>query len=46
MNIAPCVSLEPVIEPTVSSTAELERLGDQIAELPLISTPPVRGSSI
>jgi hypothetical protein len=33
MNIAPCVSLEPVIEPIVSSTAELERLGDQIAEL-------------
>jgi hypothetical protein len=33
MNIAPCVSLEPVIEPIVSSTTEFERLGDQIAEL-------------
>ena len=33
MNTDSCVSLAPVIAPVVGATAELERLGDQIAEL-------------
>jgi hypothetical protein len=33
MNTASCVSIAPVIEATVGATAELERLGDEIAEL-------------
>src|SRR5881628_3366695 len=33
MNTASCVSLEPIIQPTVGSAAELDRLGDEIAEL-------------
>jgi Domain of unknown function (DUF222)/HNH endonuclease len=33
MNSDSCVSLAPVIAPVVGSTAELGRLGDQIAEL-------------
>jgi hypothetical protein len=32
-NSDSCVSLAPVIAPVVGATAELERLGDQIAEL-------------
>src|SRR5438132_4536918 len=33
MNTASCVSIAPIIEPTVGTTPELERLGDDIAEL-------------
>jgi len=33
MNTASCVSIAPVIEPTVGVAADLDRLGDQIAEL-------------
>src|SRR5438270_10083010 len=33
MNTASCVSIAPIIEPTVGTTAELDRLGDEIAEL-------------
>jgi hypothetical protein len=33
MNIDSCVSLAPVIAPVVGPAADLERLGDQIAEL-------------
>ena len=33
MNAAACVSLEAVIEPVITAGAELERLGDEIAEL-------------
>jgi len=33
MNTASCVSIAPIIEPTVGTTAELDRLGDDIAEL-------------
>src|SRR3989442_14631216 len=33
MNTASCVSLEPIIRPTVGSAVELDRLGDEIAEL-------------
>ena len=33
MNTASCVSLEPIIQPTVGSPVELDRLGDEIAEL-------------
>src|SRR3989449_2770036 len=33
MNTASCVSLEPIIQPTVGSAVELDRLGDEIAEL-------------
>ena len=33
MNTAACVSLAPVIEPVITAGAELERLGDEIAEL-------------
>ena len=33
MSTDSCVSLAPVIAPVVGATAELERLGDQIAEL-------------
>src|SRR5256712_1361284 len=33
MNTASCVSLEPIIQPTVGSAAEVDRLGDEIAEL-------------
>jgi len=33
MNTASCVSIVPIIEPTVGATAGLDRLGDEIAEL-------------
>ena len=33
MSIASCVGTEPTSEPIVGSAAELDRLGDEIAEL-------------
>src|SRR5437667_12293792 len=33
MNTASCVSLEPIMQPTVGSAVELDRLGDEIAQL-------------
>jgi len=33
MNTASCVSIAPVIDPTVGIAADLDRLGDEIAEL-------------
>src|SRR2546422_496876 len=33
MNPASCVSIAPIIDPSVGTTAELDRLGDEIAKL-------------